>query len=379
MARRGPSRNHFRPGARSRYTRGMEALDAFSLRRQEFIAEAAARVGRGSGIAGAMYRKLFAEGILDFAGASPSALPRWEAAFRAGYLAAESTLAEEGPFGTTRKARLELRGGGAVECVLIPTPSLRGEGGASLCVSTQLGCRMGCAFCETAAMGFSRDLSAGEIVGQVMTARHVLGWEFTKVVFMGMGEPLDNFGEFSRALAVLSDQGGMAMDLGKLTVCTVGHAEGIRKLAALGYKRLNLAVSLNAAIEGKRRQLMPATARWGLAELKEALAAYSPRKSFVLVANYCLMPGVNDGEEDAEAVARFLDGIGRAVANLIPYNPGSRPLCRAPEEAELDAFEARLRARGVMVKRRATKGRSIMAGCGQLGRAASPDLTGGSP
>jgi 23S rRNA (adenine2503-C2)-methyltransferase len=238
---------------------------------------------------------------------------------------------------------------------------------STLCISSQVGCRLGCAFCETGRGGLARNLAAAEIVAQVVTARSALGWDCRNVVFMGMGEPLDNFDEVAGALRVLTDQRGLRYPAERLTVCTAGDADGIRKLHALGLRRMNLSISLNAADESLRARLMPIARRTGLTELAAALSAYPHRRTFVLGVNYCLLPRVNDAREDAHRVATWCAQVGRVYVNLIPYNPGTRPLCPAPTPAETDRFLAWLREEGLEAGLRSARGDSIMAGCGQLG------------
>lgn len=153
----------------------------------------------------------------------------------------------------------------------------------------------------------------------------------------------------------------------RITVCTVGHVDGIRRLSQLGFKRLNLSVSLNAATDVQRGELMPIGRKWPLAELSRALKDYRMRDNFTLGVNYCLMPGLNDGESDLDAIARFAAPLGRTMVNLIPYNPGADPLTRPPSGEEIERFVHGLRARGLAVRRRITKGRDVMAACGQLG------------
>jgi len=283
--------------------------------------------------------------------------------FHAGLSGVVREVTEDGEFGATRKAVMALSDGATVECVLIPSPG----GKASLCVSCQVGCRMGCAFCETGRAGLSRNLTAAEIVAQAVTARAALGWEFRNIVFMGMGEPLDNFEGVSGALAVLFDQAGLGLAQEYVTVCTVGLPEGIARLRSLGYRRLGLSVSLNAPDDETRSALMPVNRAFGLQTLSAALAAFPSRRNFALGVNYCLIPGTNDGPGAAEGVAAFVARVGRALVNVIPYNPGSAPIGRAPTEPEIDAFVASLRAAGLDARVRAPRGRALMAACGQLG------------
>jgi 23S rRNA (adenine2503-C2)-methyltransferase len=228
---------------------------------------------------------------------------------------------------------------------------------------------MGCRFCETGRMGLLRHLRPSEIVAQLLVARHRLGWPIRNVVFMGMGEALDNFDGVLQALRVMTDPGGLAMAQERLTVCTVGHAEGIRRLGQCGFKRLNLSVSLNATDDATRNELMPINRRTPLAELQQALQQFRPRRNFTLGVNYCLMPGINDAPHRAQQIAEFCRPLERVLVNVIPYNPGSAPLTRAPSEAEIEQFIGWLRDEGIPVRRRVTKGRDAMAACGQLGNA----------
>lgn len=332
------------------------------------VAEARARLERGAGKARLIYRRALCEGRFEpeAAGLGPSAAAAFRSRFAFDLPSVVRVVEEDGPQGATAKAVLRTRDGLEHECVSIPM----GRGRQTLCVSSQVGCKMGCRFCETARMGLLRHLSAAEIVGQVLVARHVLGWPVRNVVFMGMGEALDNFDGLAQTLAVLTDSGGLAMAQERITVCTVGHVDGIRRLATLGYKRLNLSVSLNAARDDLRREIMPVARRYPLSELQEALAAFRPRRNFALGVNYCLMPGLNDAREDARLVADFCRPLQRVLVNVIPYNPGSEALTRAPTEDEVNRFIAWLRDEGLPVRRRVTKGRSVMAACGQLGNVA---------
>ncbi|MBL8965301.1 MAG: radical SAM protein, partial [Phycisphaerae bacterium] len=172
-----------------------------------------------------------------------------------------------------------------------------------------------CGFCETGKMGLLRHLTVPEIVGQVVVARS-LGKPIRNLVFMGMGEPLDNVDNLVGALAVLNDKYGLSYGQERITVCTAGIPAGLERLARLGWKRLDLSISLNAATDPLRDRLMPINKRHPLAELQAALVAYPRRKSFVYAINYCLMPGINDTQGDAQAVADFCRPLGRALVNL---------------------------------------------------------------
>jgi 23S rRNA (adenine2503-C2)-methyltransferase len=346
-------------------------IDILGLRSAELAQAASACLPSGAGVAARLYSRAFEKGELDPSGLGLSAGSEaaWRGSFKVEKLEVLNLVqAEEAGEAdrSTAKAVLELADGGRIECVRIPMPG--GDGRKStLCVSSQLGCRMGCAFCETGKRGLSRNLSAGEIVAQVLTVRLELGWDCGNIVFMGMGECLDNLGEVGRAIRILGDQRGFGYAQERLTLCTSGPAGGIEALRAFGFHRLNLSISLNAGNDEKRSRLMPVARGNGLDSLAASLAAYPMRRNFVLGVNWCLMPGINDSREDAREAAAFCARIGRSIVNLIPYNPGSDPISREPREDELTTFASWLEEDDCIVKRRAAKGGRIMAGCGQLG------------
>lgn len=322
---------------------------------------------QGSGVAGDLYGTFFRRGRWDPAGVGlpPASADLWERACDPAVpLAVEAVQADAGSGPQAQKVLFRTSDGLGIEAVLVPMESAGGRG--TLCVSSQAGCAMACAFCETGLGGLDRNLTAAEITAQVHLARFALGWEFTSLVFMGMGEPLDNREHLFRALEVLTDPRGFAFAQDKITVCTVGLSEGIRALAARGWKRMGLSLSLNAGRDPLRQALMPVTRTNPLGDLKKALATYPQRKNFVLALNYCLLPGINDTEADAREVGAFARDLGRTLVNLIPYNPGTAPLTRAPDEAETAAFLELLRREGLDARVRGPKGRSIMAACGQL-------------
>lgn len=350
-------------------------LDILGLTSTEFMAAAALAVPSGHGIASRVYVPVLREGRFDPAsfGASATNAGAWHGTFRVGLLPVSRLVEEETDSGLTAKAVLTTSDGREIECVLIPMR--RGEDGHvehTLCVSSQVGCRMACSFCETGRMGLIRHLTAGEIVSQVVSVSVHLGWKPRNLVFMGMGEALDNADAVFQAIRVLTDQRGLHYGFERLTICTAGHAEGLRRLAEQGWKRLNLSISLNATTDAARDQLMPVNRRTPLAALQTLLAAYPQRRNFTLGVNFCLMPGLNDTREDSQRIAAWCRPLGRVLVNLIPYNPGSQPLTRAPDESEVERFVGWLREDGLPVRRRVTKGRSIMAACGQLGKARAP-------
>lgn len=326
---------------------------------------ARARLARGHGRARQVYQQVMYEGRFapEELGLSDEAVREWRTHFALPFPEVVRTVEEEGPFGVTAKAVLRTHDGLELECVRIPM----GRGRTTLCISSQVGCKMGCTFCETGRLGLVRHLTVDEIVAQVLVTKYVLGWPLRNIVFMGMGEALDNADAVLHALKVFNDPSGLAIGQERITVCTVGHVEGIRRIQREGFKRLNLSVSLNAADDATRSRMMPINRKTPLAELQAVLAAYRPRRNFTLGVNYCLMPGINDSREDAERILAFCAPIERVLVNVIPYNPGNEPLTRAPTDAEVDTFLGWLREGGLAVRRRLTKGRTVMAACGQLG------------
>ncbi len=348
-----------------------EAVDILGLSSSELAVFAARSLPSGTGLAGRIYTRAFADGNLDLdtLGLSQKSLSGWKGQFTLRLLPVLRVVSENPPEGDpsgTAKAILGLVDGSEIEYVRIPMPG--GSGGkATLCVSSQVGCRMGCIFCETGRTGLHRNLSAAEIVAQVLTTRIRLGWECGNVVFMGMGECLDNLREVKQAIRVLTDVRGLRFSMERLTVCTSGPVGGIEALRELGHKRLNLSISLNAGNDEKRNHLMPVNRGAGLVSLAASLAMYPMRRNFAVGVNWCLMPTLNDSRQDAREATAFCRRIGRCIINLIPYNPGLNPIARPPTEEEILQFVSWLEEDGCTVRRRTAKGGSIMAGCGQLG------------
>ncbi|HKP97561.1 MAG TPA: 23S rRNA (adenine(2503)-C(2))-methyltransferase RlmN [Fibrobacteria bacterium] len=343
------------------------------------VAEFARRFGKGEYHAGALFRALYRRGESD-----PGALPEFAAnpslaqAVRESFryrLPPESGRSGEGEAGSrdaTYKFLLRLPGGLESESVVIPMRQYK-----SLCISSQVGCKMGCAFCETAQMGYLRSLDAGEIVAQVMFARHVLKEPIENVVFMGMGEPMDNLDNVLQAVRILSDQRGLDIAQSAITISTVGHVDGIDRLARLaaeplphGFPRLRLAVSLNAPNDAIRSRIMPVNRQWPLAELKRALRDFPlARKGDFLFMEYVLLAGVNDSREHALEVAEYLRDL-KACVNLIPYNPRLDSPFGRPEKDGVARFYHWLMEAGQYCRIRGTKGMDAMAACGQLGNRA---------
>ena len=264
--------------------------------------------------------------------------------------------------------------GWEIESVCVPMQRY-GQSSKTLCVSSQVGCARGCEFCETGQLGLRRNLMPGEIVGQVVAARTQLGQAIRNVVFMGMGEPFDNFDNVIQAVRVLTDHAGLSLSRERVTISTVGRIDGIHRLGELGWRRINLAISLNAPNDDIRRRIMPIARTVSMAELREALLAYPLRKCQFFMMEYVLIPGLNDAPEHIEQLAEYLRPVKCAV-NVIPYNPRRDSPWPAPTEESVVRFIEQLKAAGLYVKRRLTKGRDHMAACGQLGNRILPAGTG---
>lgn len=261
-----------------------------------------------------------------------------------------------------------------VESVVIPMLGSTGKRTHTLCVSSQVGCAMGCEFCETAQMGLVRNLTAAEIVAQWHTAQfgHCKreGKTIKNIVFMGMGEPLDNIDNVIQAITVLTDNNGPGISPRGVTVSTVGRVDGLWKLREQctkeGWRRLGIAISVNAPNDDVRNSIMPINRKWNMAELQEVLIDFPRSGNVPIMIEYVLIPGVNDADEHADELVEFVRPLHCAV-NIIPYNPRRDSPWPAPEEADVERFANRVKSAGVFTKRRRTKGRDQMAACGQLG------------
>jgi 23S rRNA (adenine2503-C2)-methyltransferase len=269
-----------------------------------------------------------------------------------------SLVVEEGE---VSKFLLKYADGLESESVLIPM-----KFGKTLCVSSQVGCRMACAFCETGKMGLLRNLTASEIVSQVFIAKFILKAEVRNLVFMGMGEPFDNYEEVMQAISVLTCPSGMGISPKNITVSTSGRVDEIYRFSREVATSLKLAVSLNAPNDHIRSKLMPVNKDWNLSTLKEAMQEYLKNPKRIILVEYVLIAGVNDSPEDALEVSQFLKGL-RVKVNLIPYNSQSKGRLQAPSEEKMEEFRRILKREGYSVFLRIAKGNAIMAACGQLG------------
>ena len=275
----------------------------------------------------------------------------------------------------TRKVLLELRDGHHIESVLMPHHGARN----AVCVSTQAGCPMACAFCATGEMGLVRNLTAGEIVDQIRHWQRELapsGDRVSHVVYMGMGEPFNNYDATLASVRSLVDPEEFGISPRRLTISTCGVVPGIDALGGEGLP-INLAVSLHAPDDPTRARIMPINRKWGVEDVLAAASRYVKRTKRRVTFEYVLLAGVNDSLATARSLAAAITRHGPtkdAHVNLIPYNPGAGGF-RRPSVDRMEAFTKLLQEHGIAATLRISKGQDIAAGCGQLkvaeGRAAA--------
>jgi len=258
----------------------------------------------------------------------------------------------------TEKYLFGLLDGESIESVLIPDAER-----LTLCISSQVGCAMGCAFCLTGKMGFRRNLKAYEIVDQIISVSRLEDRHITNIVLMGMGEPLMNLDEVSEAINRMI--GLLKISRRKITLSTSGYVPGIKKLPKALPKMVNLAVSLNATTDEVRDRIMPINKKYPISVLIDALRHYPLEKTRRITFEYVLIDGLNDTPEDAKRLIKLLRGIPSKI-NLIPFNeyPGSG--MKPPSEEKTLSFQRILISSGMTAFIRKSKGSDIMAACGQL-------------
>ncbi len=268
---------------------------------------------------------------------------------------------------TTRKFLLKLQDGRYVETVLIPAnPALYGGDSdrRTLCVSSQVGCAYDCKFCASGLAGFTRHLTAAEIVEQIVQVEAYAGERVDNLVFMGMGEPLANYSNVTKAIEILNAEWGIGIGARHMTVSTSGLAPQIRKLADFPLQ-IRLAISLHGASDEVRSQIMPVNRKHALTELFEALQYWRSKRKQHITLEYILIEGVNDMLEQARLLAKRARAI-HAKVNLIPYNTVEGLSWTRPSEEQQDAFRDVLTNAGVTATLRREKGHDIAAACGQL-------------
>ena len=278
----------------------------------------------------------------------------------------------------THKFLFQLKDGETIESVLIPNST--GQSHFTLCISSQVGCAVGCTFCMTGTLGLKRNLKAHEIVGQVIAVKKYLtqapiassppplvrgckGGVISNIVFMGMGEPLNNFNELVHALSTFT--GLMGFSRRRITVSTAGIIPGIQRLAEIG-PMVNLAISLNATTDETRSSIMPVNKKYPLKKLLKACHEFPLPPNRSITFEYVLLGGLNDTKDDALRLVKLLKGI-KAKINLIPYNPvNSSEELKQPLEGSIEEFQNVLKKAGMTVIIRRSMGADISAACGQL-------------
>lgn len=261
--------------------------------------------------------------------------------------------------GNTVKYLYQCHDGELVESVL-----MRYRHGLTVCVSTQIGCRMGCSFCASCHNGFARNLTASEIEAQIAAAENDAGERVSNVVMMGMGEPLDNYDNSVRLIRLVSSGDGMNIGCRHITVSTCGIVPNIRRLAKENLP-VTLSVSLHAVSDNIRSEIMPVNRVYGIRELIGACRYYSETCGRRVSFEYTLINGVNDGESDAIELAKLLRGI-MCHINLIPVNPIEERGFTPPTRDRINAFRRRIEESGIPVTVRRTLGADVNASCGQL-------------
>ena len=260
---------------------------------------------------------------------------------------------------STVKIAVSFPDGAIIECVRLSD----GTGRYTACLSSQVGCTMGCAFCKTGTMGLIRNLTAGEIVEEFILLSS-LGERISHIVFMGMGEALHNFTASIDAAMELHRESGFDISFRKMTISTCGLVPGINKLTELDIP-IRLAVSLVSADDDIRSDIMKVNRSYPLKELKDALLRFQHHQDRRLTLEYCMLSGVNTDRKSAEQLASFVKGLD-ALVNLIPWNPIPELGFRTPAEEEIRQFEKDLKSLGINYTIRRSKGRSISGACGQL-------------
>jgi 23S rRNA (adenine2503-C2)-methyltransferase len=308
-----------------------------------------------------LYRWIYRRGITDFelmTDLSRSLRSQFATDF---VISTPRIISDEQSVDGTRKFVLELSDCRRIESVFIPdTPSM------TFCISTQVGCAMSCGFCLTGKMGLVRNLTAGEIAGQVRVlaaATGLLDFPFN-IVLMGMGEPLHNYDNTMKALRILHSEHGLAVSPRRVTLSTVGIVPGLERLAREPLMP-NLAVSLHATTDEQRTALVPPNRKYPLVDILDACRRFPLKKRSRITFEYVMLDGINDTSDDARRLVKLLAGI-KAKVNLIPLNPAPGIPYERPSPARVDRFAEILADRHITVSVRKSRGQDIRAACGQL-------------
>ena len=331
---------------------GLELRELEQLLREESVEPFHARQ---------LYRWVFRRGVTDFeqmTDLSKALRTRLPTTFT---VSTPSVVARERSTDGTEKFLLQLADDRRIESVFIPdTPN------QTFCISTQVGCAMRCAFCLTGKMGLVRNLTAGEIVGQVRVLARELSLLTTRfnIVLMGMGEPLHNYDETMKALRIMGEEDGLAVSPRRVTLSTVGVVPALERLATEPYMP-NLAISLHATTELQRDLLVPLNRKYRITDVIDTCRRFPIKRRDRITFEYVLLAGVNDGPEDARRLVTLLAGV-RSKVNLIPLNEAAGISFRRPSDERVDEFARILADHHLTVSVRKSRGRDIRAACGQL-------------
>lgn len=257
--------------------------------------------------------------------------------------------------GDTDKYVYELSDGKCIETVCI-----KRRDGATVCVSTQVGCPVGCMFCESGKNGFVRNLTPSEIVQQVIMIRQ----KVNRIVFMGMGEPLFNYDNLIKAIHILRDRNGLNFPTDGITVSTVAPLDRLKRLRE-EHLKIQLTISLHATTQAVRDKVIPGMRNYSIDEIVEAALSYSERHNRKVVFAYLLLPGINDKPSDVQNLVKWFRGK-NVMINLLEYNKTSKSEIKKPTKQAMSAFKRQLEMRGLNVKMRVSHGGNINAACGQL-------------
>ena len=311
-----------------------------------------------------IFQWLYHHAVEDFAQMTTLSQPLRELLDRHFHLGKLPIAARQTSADNSCKVRFQLQDGKSIEAVLMPN-----RRHYTACISTQVGCAMGCTFCLTATMGLKRQLTAGEIVAQAVELLRLTEADkrITNLVFMGMGEPLHNYDNLICALEILQANDGMRFAARRITISTSGLVPAIRRFAKEKL-RINLAVSLNATTDTIRSRLMPINRRWNIVELLNACRLAPQRGRDQLTFEYILIKGITDHLEDAHRLVKLLHGLPCKV-NLIMYNTFPQSPYQAPSMKHMRSFQRILLDKGLIAPLRLSKGQDIMAACGQLATA----------
>jgi 23S rRNA (adenine2503-C2)-methyltransferase len=308
-----------------------------------------------------LYRWIYKRGVTDIDRMTDLSRIDRETIKNEFIISTPKVVADDRSVDGTRKFALELADGRRIESVFIPdTPSM------TFCISTQVGCAMACGFCLTGKMGLVRNLTAGEIAGQVRilaAATSMLDHPFN-IVLMGMGEPLHNYDNTMKALRMLHEEHGLAVSPRRVTLSTVGIVPGLERLAREPLMP-NLAISLHASTDEQRTMLVPPNRKYPLAEILDVCRRFPLKRRSRITFEYVMLAEVNDSPEDARRLARLLHGI-KSKVNLIPLNPAPGIPYERPSDERVNRFAQILADRHLTVSVRKSRGRDIRAACGQL-------------